>query len=160
MSLFGARDRQAYTKAQAELEGGGSSPGGLDGRPPIGLDKKFHTEGLRYIYQPGTRFSNTLSVSRNTFKEFFELKITNPATAENIFGVQNVTTQTLYFAENIQSLEIVKNILRIDTGQNYREKNITLKGENITQQNSLFSKIFNDRRRWSKIKRIWNVRRG
>lgn len=144
VSLFGARDRQAYTKAQAELEGGGSSPGGLDGRPPIGLDKKFHTEGLRYIYQPGTRFSNTLSVSRNTFKEFFELKITNPATAENIFGVQNVTTQTLYFAENIQSLEIVKNILRIDTGQNYREKNITLKGENITQQNSLFSKIFND----------------
>lgn len=144
VSLFGARDRQAYTKAQAELEGSGGGSGGSDSRPPIGLDKKFHTEGIRYIYQPATKFSNTLSVSRNTFKEFFELKITNPATAENIFGVQNVTTQTLYFAENIQSLEIVKNILRIDTGQNYREKNITLKGENITQQNSLFSKIFND----------------
>ncbi len=144
VSLFGARDRQAYTKAQAELESSGGGSGGSDSRPPIGLDKKFHTEGIRYIYQPATKFSNTLSVSRNTFKEFFELKITNPATAENIFGVQNVTTQTLYFAENIQSLEIVKNILRIDTGQNYREKNITLKGENITQQNSLFSKIFND----------------
>ncbi len=142
ISLFGARDRQAYTKTQAEFENAGS--GSSDGRPPVGLDKKFNTEGIRYVYQPGSRFSNTLSISRNTFKEFFELKITNPATAENIFGIQNVTTQTLYFAENIQSFELVKNMFRIETGQNYREKNITLKGENITQQNSLFSKIFND----------------
>ena len=142
VSLFGARDRQAYTKTQAAFENAGS--GSSDSRPPIGLDKSFHTEGVRYIYQPGSKFSNTLSVSRNSFKEFFELKITNPATAENIFGLQNVTTQTLYFAENIQSLEIIKNILRFETGQNYREKNITLKGENITQQNTQFSKIFND----------------
>lgn len=144
LSLFGARDRQAYTKAQAEFESAGTGSSQTDNRPPIGLDKKFNTEGFRYIYQPGSKFSNTLSVSKNTFKEFFEVKITNPATSETIFGIQNVTTQTLYYAENIQSLELIKNILKFETGQNYRERNITLKGENITQQNSLFSKIFND----------------
>ena len=142
LSLFGARDRQAYTKTQAEFENIGS--GSVDNRPPVGLDKQFRTEGIRYIYQPGTRFSNTLSMSKNTFKEFFELKITNPATAENIFGIQNVTTQTLYYVENIQNFELIKNILRFETGQNYRERNITLKGENITQQNSLFAEIFNN----------------
>ncbi|HNE54433.1 MAG TPA: TonB-dependent receptor, partial [Leptospiraceae bacterium] len=143
-SLFGVRDRQAYTNAQAEFESAGSGGGGSDNRPPIGLDKSFYTEGFRYIYQPTSKFSNTLSISRNTFKEFFEVKITNPATAENIFGIQNVTTQTLYYVENIQSLELIKNILKFETGQNYRERNITLKGENITQQNNQFTKVFND----------------
>jgi hypothetical protein len=140
--LFGSRDRQAYTRTQAEFENVGS--GNVDNRPPIGLDKSFHTEGIRYVYQPFSKFNNTLNVSRNQFKEFFELKITNPGTAENIFGLQNVTTQNLYYVENIQSLEIIKNILRIETGQNYRERNITLKGENITQQNSQFSEVFNN----------------
>ena len=142
LSIFGARDRQAYTKAQAEFENAGS--GNADNRPPVGLDKQFRTEGLRYVYQPGSRFTNTLSMSRNVFKEFFELKFTNPATAENIFGIQNVTTQNLYYVENVQNLEIIKNILKLETGQNYRERNITLKGENISQQNTQFSQVFNN----------------
>ncbi len=142
VSIFGARDRQAYTKTQAEFENIGS--GSVDNRPPVGLDKQFRTEGIRYIYQPGAKFSNTLSLSKNTFKEFFEVKISNPVTAENIFGIQNVTTQTLYYVENIQNFEIIKNILKFETGQNYRERNITLKGENITQQNSLFAEVFNN----------------
>jgi hypothetical protein len=140
--LFGSRDRQAYTRTQAEFENTGS--GNPDNRPPVGLDKGFHTEGFRYIYQAGSKFSNTLNLSRNSFKEFFELKITNPATAENIFGIQNVTSQNLYYVENIQNFEIIKNIFRIETGQNYRERGITLKGENITQQNSQFSNVFNN----------------
>jgi hypothetical protein len=138
---FGARDRQAYTKSQAEFENSGS--GRADSRPPVGLDKSFRTDGFRYIFKAGSRFQNTLNVSRNSFKEFFEVKFDNPATAETIFGLQNVTTQNIYYVENIQNLEIVKNFLKLEVGQNYRERSITLKGENISQQNTQFSNFFN-----------------
>lgn len=140
---FGTRDRQAYTKTQSEFESGGES-GPVDNRPPVGLDKRFRTDGFRYIYKPGSKFTNTFNISVNSFKEFYELKFQNPLTSENIFGLQNVTTQKLFYVENLQSFEIWKNFIRLDTGQNYRTKEINLKAENISQQNSQFSKVFND----------------
>ncbi len=142
VATFGARDIQKYTKAVAEFEN--QNYGEPDPRPPIGLDRRFRTDGFRYTYQPSSRIQNTISISRNHFQEFFEVKFSNPLTAENIFGLQNVTTQTIVYAEEILSIELLKNILRVETGGTYRERAISLKAENISQQNSEFTKVFND----------------
>ncbi|NUM40149.1 MAG: TonB-dependent receptor plug domain-containing protein, partial [Leptospiraceae bacterium] len=142
LASFGARDMQKYTKAVAEFEN--ENYGEKDSRPPIGLDRRFRTDGFRYTFQPNTRIQNTFSISRNHFQEFFEVKIQNPMTAENIFGLENVTTQTIVFAEERLSVELFKNILKVEAGGNYRERGITLKAENISQQNSQFTKVFND----------------
>ncbi|MCE9501162.1 MAG: hypothetical protein K8R21_11800, partial [Leptospira sp.] len=142
VSTFGARDVQKYTKAVAQFEN--QNYGGTDMRPPIGLDREFRTDGFRYVYQPTPKFSNTFSFSKNYFREFYEVKFTNPTTAETIFGLQNVTTQNIYYMENVANLQIIKDILRIQGGGTYRERTITLKAENITQNNTQFSDTFNN----------------
>ncbi|MDX1961353.1 MAG: TonB-dependent receptor plug domain-containing protein [Leptospiraceae bacterium] len=141
LQVFGSRDRQAYTRTQAELENSSGQP---DNRPPFGLDRRFNTTGIQYVFQPGDRFKNTLRISRNDFQELFEVKFTSPLTAENVFGLQNVTTQNLVFIENISSLQIFKDILKLEAGLNYRYRNIGLKAENITSTNSLFRDVFNN----------------
>ncbi|HMV80525.1 MAG TPA: TonB-dependent receptor, partial [Leptospiraceae bacterium] len=136
---FGTRDRQAYTKSQADFER--DSDGRPDNRPPFGLDRKYYTYGLSYTYSPGDRFSNTLRISRNYFKEIYEVKFDSPVTAETVFGLQNVTEQNLYFAENISSFQIFK-FLKLDAGFNYRSRDIRLKADNITSRSSLFADVF------------------
>lgn len=86
---FGTRDRQAYTKQQASYERGGEDP-----RPPTGLDRGFRTDAVRYIWK-GKTFRNTISYSRTEFNEFFELRISNPATAENIYLVSKIVREIL-----------------------------------------------------------------
>ena len=135
---FGTRDRQAYTKQQANYERGGEDP-----RPPTGLDRGFRTDGLRYVWK-GKSFRNTISYSRTEFNEFFELRITNPATAENIFGLQNRTRDTLTYVEQKFEWELIEEHLKLETGFQSRSKETNLKGENITSNNRLFSDIFNN----------------
>ncbi len=135
---FGTRDRQAYTKTQASLERGGEDP-----RPPTGLDRGFRTDGIRYIWK-GKSFRNTISYSRTEFNEFFELRVTNPATAENIFGLQNRTRDTLTFAEQRFEWELIEEYLKFESGIQTRSRETNLKGENITSNNRLFSDIFNN----------------
>jgi hypothetical protein len=135
---FGTRDRQAYTKQQASFERGGEDP-----RPPTGLDRGFRTDGARYIWK-GKSFRNTISYSRTEFIEFFELRISNPLTAENIFGLQNRTSDYLSFAEQRFEWELIEEHLKFESGIQLRSKEANLKGENITSSNRLFSEIFNN----------------
>ncbi len=141
-STFGTRDRQEYTKSLAQFEN--SNYGATDSRPPVGLDRSFRTDGFRYIYQPGSKFTNTLSVSRNLFKEFYEIKFSSPQTGETLFGLQQVTNQNLYYVENVASLSIWKEYLRVQAGGTYREKEITLKAENISSSSSSFASSINN----------------
>jgi len=138
VQTFGGRDRQAYTKQQANYERGGA-----DSRPPTGLDRLFRTDGIRHIWK-GKNFKNTLSYSRTEFREFFELRITNPATAENIFGLQNRTSDFLTYAEERLELEVIEDYLRFEGGMQFRSKETNLKGENITSTNRLFGQIFDN----------------
>ncbi|ABZ95707.1 Conserved hypothetical protein [Leptospira biflexa serovar Patoc strain 'Patoc 1 (Ames)'] len=138
VQTFGTRDRQAYTKAQADLERGGQDP-----RPPTGLDRMFRTDAARYIWK-GKSFRNTLSYSRTWFDEFFELRFTNPLTAENIFGLQNRTSDTITYVQNAFEWELWEEHLKFEVGVQGRFRETTLKGENISSYNRLFYNIFND----------------
>lgn len=138
IQTFGTRDRQAYTKAQADLERGGQDP-----RPPTGLDRMFRTDAIRYIWK-GKTFRNTLSYSRTSFNEFFELRFTNPLTAENIFGLQNRTADSITYVHNAFEWELWEEHLKLEAGVQGRFRETTLKGENISAYNRLFNNIFND----------------
>ncbi|TGN10117.1 TonB-dependent receptor [Leptospira ilyithenensis] len=149
-TTFGSRDIQKYTKTVDEATNSryGSNAtgpiGGADSRPPVGLDRSFRTDGVRYTYQPGDKISNTLSISRNSYKEFYELKFDNPLSGENIFGLQNVTTQNIYYVENVLNYNVWKEYLKFQIGGTYRGREITQKAENVTQSSSEFSRIFNN----------------
>ncbi len=135
---FGSRDRQAYTRQLASVERDGADP-----RPPVGLDRQFRTDGIRYIWK-GKNFRNTLSYSRTEFREFFELRFSNPATGENIFGLQNRTADTFHFAEQRLEFEILEDMLKWEVGAQSRVRETTLKGENISSRNRLFNDIFDN----------------
>lgn len=138
VQTFGTRDRQAYTKQQASYERNGDDP-----RPPTGLDRLFRTDGIRYIFK-GKNFRNSLSYSRTGFDEFFELRISNPLTAENIFGLQNRVSDFLYFAENKLEWEVVEEHIKLELGAQSRLREVNLKGENISSNNPLFADFFNN----------------
>jgi len=138
---FGARDIQNYTKTQAEFESGKGRP---DNRPPIGLDRSFVTNGIQYEYRPTDKFSNLTRISRNDFKEYFEVRFDSPLTAETIFGLANVTRQRLYYIENISNLEIIKKYINLEFGGQYRERKINLNAENISSRSTQFFDFFNN----------------
>lgn len=137
---FAARDIQGYTRTQAEFE---ASSGNGENRPPVGLDRRFVTNGISHEWKISDKIKHTMRASKNTFKEFYEIKFTSPATAENVFGLNNTTTQDLYFVENSLLIQIFQ-ALSLDLGGNYRERRIGLKAENITSQSSLFADVFNN----------------
>jgi hypothetical protein len=137
---FAARDIQGYSRTQAEFE---SNSGGRDNRPPIGLDRGFITNGISHEWKFGDRIKHTIRASKNTFKEYYELKFTSPATAETVFGLNNTTNQDLFFVENSLLIQIFQP-LSLDVGGNYRERRIGLKAENISSQSTLFADVFND----------------
>ncbi|TGN19743.1 TonB-dependent receptor plug domain-containing protein [Leptospira idonii] len=138
VQTFGTRDRQAYTKQQANYERGGSDP-----RPPTGLDRNFRTDGIRHIWK-GKWFRNSISYSRTEFNEFFEVRVSNPATAETIFGLQNRTSDYITYAEERLELDLIEEHLRFEGGLQFRGRETNLKGENISSANPLFGDIFNN----------------
>jgi hypothetical protein len=85
------------------------------------LDRGFRTDGARYIWK-GKAFRNTISYSRTEFNEFFELRVTNPATAENIFGLQNRTRETLTFVEQRFEWEVIEDYLKFESGIQSRSR--------------------------------------
>ncbi|MCP5497838.1 MAG: TonB-dependent receptor plug domain-containing protein [Leptospiraceae bacterium] len=148
LMTFGARDRQNYTKAVANIEEKSSNDLGVFGRstnrPPIGLDRRFRTDGLMYSYKPSRKFGTTIRFSNNNFKEAFEVDFKNPSTAETILGLKNTTYQNLFMAETINHFEIWKDFLQLRFGAQYREKKINLVGQDIRTSNADFYKLLND----------------
>lgn len=146
--LFGARDLQNYTKAVAELEENSSSELGIFGRqsnrPPVGIDRRFRTEGFRYTYSPSRKLKMSLAISNNSFSENFELDFKNPATAETILGLKNRTEQSILFIETINSFQIWKKFLNINFGAQYRQNKIVLQGEDLRSSNPDFLELFNN----------------
>lgn len=148
LMTFGARDRQNYTKAVAEIEEDSSSDLGVFGRqanrPPIGLDRRFRTDGFMYRFNPSGKFDTVIRVSNNNFKEVFEIEFDNPATAETILGLKNTTYQNLFMAETINRFEVWEDFLQLRFGAQYREKKIELVGKDIETSNPDFLELFND----------------
>jgi hypothetical protein len=134
---FGSKDLQAYTRTVADFENSERK----DSRPPIGLNRNFRTDGARYIFKTN-KFRNTLSYSKSAFSEFYEIKVQNPLTAETIFGFNNVTLDQIIFAENKLEGELVEDLLKIETGVQYRERQIDLKAGDLSSTSSQFLNLF------------------
>ncbi|EMJ34853.1 TonB-dependent receptor plug domain protein [Leptospira interrogans str. FPW1039] len=145
--LFGARDKQKYTKAQDDFENSKKEffglQGAASGRPPVGLDRLFRTSGFRYTYNNKSWLETSISISNNYFKEFFEVDFKNPLTAEQIFELQNVTTQNINFLENNTRINLIERHLTFRFGGQLRDKMIQLQGEDIKSSNSTFLDFFN-----------------
>ncbi|MBL8021581.1 MAG: TonB-dependent receptor [Leptospirales bacterium] len=109
---FGAHDRLKYTQSVADASRG-SSGGGLgsiggaaggfndsntDSRPPVGLNRSFDTQGLRYIFTAPGLLRNTMSAQISRFAEDFQIDFRSPLTGETIFGydVQNSRHEVQY----------------------------------------------------------------
>ncbi|WP_061249440.1 TonB-dependent receptor plug domain-containing protein [Leptospira alstonii] len=149
--LFGAKDKQKYTKAQDDFENSKKEFLGLStlqeaasGRPPVGLDRLFRTSGFRYTYNNKSWLETSISVSNNYFKEYFEVDFKNPLTAEQIFDLQNVTTQNVNFFENNTKINLIERHLTFRFGGQLRDKTIQLQGEDIKSSNATFLDFFND----------------
>ncbi|WCL50401.1 TonB-dependent receptor plug domain-containing protein [Leptospira sp. GIMC2001] len=140
LTFLGARDIQGYSRTQADFERNNGNP---DNRPPVGLDRQFYTQGFAHEWKINNWIRHNFRASRNSFKEYYEIKFDSPVTAENVFGLNNTTTQDLYFVENSILLQIFEPF-SIEAGGNFRERNIGLKAENITSQSSLFAEVFDD----------------
>jgi len=134
---FGSKDLQAYTRAVADLE----SSERKDSRPPVGLNRSFRTDGVRYIFKTN-KWRNTLSYSKSAFKEFFELRVSNPLTAETIFGFNNVTLDQIIFIDNKIEGEIIEDLLKVEAGVQYRERQIDLKAGDIASSSPNFFNLF------------------
>jgi len=135
---FGSRDRQAYTKQVSSLDREGEDP-----RPPIGLDRIFRTDGLKYIWK-GKKFRNTIAHSRTELNEFNEVRFTNPLTGENVFGLQNRTTDVFNFTEARLEVELIEEMLKWESGIQNRARDASLKGENISSRNRTFQTFFDN----------------
>lgn len=148
--LFGAKDKQKYTKAQDDFENSKKEFLGIStlqeaasGRPPVGLQRLFRTSGFRYTYNNKSWFESSFSISNNHFREDFEVDFKNPLTAEQIFGLQNVTTQNINFVENNTRINLIERYLTFRFGGQLREKTIQLQGEDIKSSNATFLDFFN-----------------
>lgn len=112
---FGARDIYAYTrevdKATNDRYGGAGGAGGglaaVADRPPIGLDRGFQTQGLKYSFCHGSRLQNDLYIQLSRFNEEFELEVEDPFTAETIFGFDVVNSRHEFQVRDEFNLEIV-----------------------------------------------------
>ncbi|MBI3395670.1 MAG: TonB-dependent receptor, partial [Spirochaetia bacterium] len=132
---FGAHDVLKYTKAVSDAANPNSSAaGGLgdtvgnlssggtdlgtngDTRPPVGLDRSFFTEGIKYSYSYKGLLRNTLLAEVSGFKESFQLDFRSPFTGETIFGfdVEDSRRETR-FRDDLQ-IELIENHLAVNAG--------------------------------------------
>lgn len=136
---FGSADLQSYTRAVAEFE----SSENKDPRPPIGLNRRFRTDGARYIYKTG-KFRNTLSYSSAEFRESYEVNIQNPLTAETIFGFNNFTLDRLLFFDNRLEFDLLEDFIKLEAGVQTRNRRIDLKADGLRSTSNQFLNLFDD----------------
>ncbi|WP_157135084.1 TonB-dependent receptor [Leptonema illini] len=146
----GARDRLRYTQAvaQADKERDAAllsllNPGsGLnnynsntDTRPPVGVDRQFHTGGLRWQLDTG-RLSQTVQGQINRFREQFELDFRSPFTGERIFNFEILDNRLEKQAFYELEAEVVKKHLFLRAGSEYRQYDWELSMQNLTESSS------------------------
>ena len=172
---FGARDILDYAKSVDELANGydGGALGGLggasgvgggvtgsgnssglnsntDGRPPVGLDRGFHTQGVNYAYTQGGYFRNRLIAQVSRFKEDFDVDFRSPLTGETIFGYEVLDArQELQIRDEIQ-FELLRKHIALNTGVEHNDIRWELSLRNFSPQQSVnpntpdFIEVVND----------------
>ena len=122
---FGARDILQYTQAVADATNSNYSSSAAsalevntngNSRPPVGLDRGFHTQGFKYTFQHAGRFVNTTLVQVSRFQEDFELDFRSPFTGERIFSYEVVNARQEIQYKNESSYELIKKHLLVNVG--------------------------------------------
>ncbi len=152
MIYFGAHDTIQYTKSVAEsanktYSGGSAIPGidistnlndtNSDSRPPVGTNKGFHTQGVKYLYKRGGVLQNTVYAQLSEYREDFELDFRSPLTGETIFGYQilNARHEIQYRDEFL--LELVKNHVILGAGLESNHNRWELSMKNFSPSKSI-----------------------
>ena len=146
---FGARDKLQYTQSVAEAtnENNDGSSGGFAGglsvdntngnsRPPVGLERSYHTQGFKYDFKYGDSVYNTLSFQVSRYKENFELDFRSPLTGESIFEflVEDHRTEIQYRDEF--TLGLYRDNLYLNLGLESNQNHWGLALQNLSQQRS------------------------
>ncbi len=150
MLYAGARDRLRYTQAVAQAESNSQTAllsllnpeadlnnydSNTDTRPPVGVDREFHTGGLRWQFDSG-RLSQTLQGQINRFREQFEVDFRSPFTGEKVFNFEildnRLESQAFYELE----AEPIKKHLFLRVGSEYRQYDHELSMQNLTESSS------------------------
>lgn len=107
-----------------------------DNRPPVGVDRQFHTGGFRWQFDAG-RFSQTLQGQVNRFKEQFELDFRSPFTGETVFKFEILDHRNDKDAFYEAEVELIKSHVLIRAGAEYREYNWELSMHNLTESSTV-----------------------
>lgn len=152
---FGARDILDYTKSVAELSSdesssplggvsgatGAASGGGFntnsDTRPPVGLDRGFHTQGLRYTFTDGGWLRNELRLQTSRFREDFDLDFRSPFTGETIFGFQVLDARREFQVRNDVTVALYEQSVALNAGVEHNDVRWELSLRNFSPQSSL-----------------------
>ncbi len=123
---FGATDLLKYSQAVDEATNdtygsggfgglGGNGDSNTDGRPPIGLNRDFHTQGIKYSYGTG-RLRNDIYLQVSRFRELSEIDFRSPFTGESIFRFQiKNARREIQYRDEFQA-ELIRDTLVISAG--------------------------------------------
>ncbi|MCR9142487.1 MAG: TonB-dependent receptor plug domain-containing protein [bacterium] len=174
--FFGARDILDYARSVDELANGeddgllgglggigGAAGGGVtgsgnssgldsntDGRPPVGLDRGFHTQGMNYAYSYGGVFRNRLIAQVSRFKEDFDLDFRSPLTGETIFGYEVLDFRREFQVRDEMQFEVLKKHIVLNAGLEHNDIRWELSLRNFSPQQSVnpntpdFVEVVND----------------
>ncbi|MCB1315256.1 MAG: TonB-dependent receptor, partial [Leptospiraceae bacterium] len=150
-TYFGARDILNYTKSVDELsseESGGFLDGigdganggsntNTSGRPPVGLDRGFHTQGVRYTYTYEGMLKNDMYAQVSRFKEDFELDFRSPFTGETIFGYEVLDSRREFQYRDELSIGIIDDHLIANVGAEINKVRWELSLRNFSPQENI-----------------------
>lgn len=174
--FLGARDILDYAQSVDELANGedegvlgglsggaGAAGGGVtgsggsagfdsntDGRPPVGLDRGFHTQGMTYAYSLGGVLRNRLVAQVSRFKEDFDLDFRSPLTGETIFGYEILDARREFQVRDEFQYELWKKHAVLNAGYDYKDFRWELSLRNFSPQRSVnpntpdFVEVVND----------------
>jgi hypothetical protein len=173
---FGARDILDYARSVDQLSSddqggalgglgqiGGAASGGVsgsgnssgfdsntDGRPPVGLDRGFHTQGLTYAYSHAGILRNRLIAQVSRFKEDFDLDFRSPLTGETIFGYEVMDVRREFQLRDEIQFELWRDHIVVNAGAEHNDYRWELSLRNFSPQQSVnpntpdFIEVVND----------------
>lgn len=153
MIYFGARDILAYSKSVSDATREGqtqstSPPGSMgdlngynsnegDTRPPVGMEKSFHTQGIRYVFHNGGWIRNNIQLQVSRYKEDFELDFRSPFTGETIFGFNILDArQELRLSDEV-NIELFPKHAVLNLGMESSSHRMELSMKNLSPRKSI-----------------------
>ncbi|MCB1324620.1 MAG: TonB-dependent receptor plug domain-containing protein [Spirochaetales bacterium] len=162
---FGSRDILDYSQEVDELSNGGSSNAidlnldlnarldgnsNQEGRPPVGLDRGFHTQGMNYTFRHEGFLENRLYAQVSRFREDFDLDFRSPLTGETVFGYEVLDARREFQVRDELTFELIEDAVAVNAGYEHNDVRWELSLRNFSPQQSTnpntpnFVEVIND----------------